>query len=132
MVLRSSRLPASRDGDEGKPNGSEHRTRSHSRTESQETELAARVEELRRKHKSCKQPTTVRHGRPLRPTTDGDYTCTVSLHLNVMAFYSDEKRLCVLQANTQLQTTLSVNVGDENVRPHVELHVATTNGSIMI
>ena len=37
--------------------------------------------------------------------------------------------LVYAQANTQLQTTLNVNVGSDKIRPHVELLIATTNGT---
>ncbi|CAG5131089.1 unnamed protein product, partial [Candidula unifasciata] len=37
----------------------------------------------------------------------------------------------VIPANTQLQTTLSVNPGNQTVQPHVELFISTTNDTII-
>ncbi|BFZ04172.1 hypothetical protein BsWGS_07211 [Bradybaena similaris] len=37
----------------------------------------------------------------------------------------------VIPANTQLQTTLSVNPGSQSVQPHVELFISTTNDTII-
>lgn len=37
----------------------------------------------------------------------------------------------VIPANTQLQTSLIVNPGSEQVQPHVELSISTTNDTII-
>ncbi|KAL4225721.1 Bardet-Biedl syndrome 2 protein [Mactra antiquata] len=43
----------------------------------------------------------------------------------------DQSEMGVIPASTQLQTTLSVNPGDDNKPAHVELIVATTNDTIV-
>ena len=50
-------------------------------------------------------------------------------HVLVYARSSIRSYLSYAQANTQLQTTLNVNVGSDKIRPHVELLIATTNGA---
>ena len=37
----------------------------------------------------------------------------------------------IIPANTQLQTSLMVNPGSEQVQPHVELSISTTNDTII-
>lgn len=37
----------------------------------------------------------------------------------------------IIPANTQLQTSLLVNPGSEQVQPHVELSISTTNDTII-
>ncbi|ELU16233.1 hypothetical protein CAPTEDRAFT_171644 [Capitella teleta] len=43
----------------------------------------------------------------------------------------DQQQMGIIPANTQLQTTLNVNMGSESQRPHVELFIATTNETII-
>ena len=43
----------------------------------------------------------------------------------------DPSQLGIIPANTQLQTSLLVNPGSEQVQPHVELSISTTNDTII-
>ena len=43
----------------------------------------------------------------------------------------DQSQMGVIPANTQLQTSLLVNPGSEQVQPHVELSISTTNETII-
>ena len=43
----------------------------------------------------------------------------------------DQSQLGIIPANTQLQTSLLVNPGSEQVQPHVELSISTTNETII-
>jgi Bardet-Biedl syndrome 2 protein len=43
----------------------------------------------------------------------------------------DQSKLGIIPANTQLQTSLHVNPGSENVQPSVELAIATSNEMII-
>lgn len=43
----------------------------------------------------------------------------------------DKAQMGIIPANTQLQTTLSVNHGGEGNPPHVEINVSTTNNTIL-
>lgn len=43
----------------------------------------------------------------------------------------DSSQMGVIPANTQLQTSLLVNPGNEQTQPHVELSISTTNDTII-
>ena len=43
----------------------------------------------------------------------------------------DQSQMGIIPANTQLQTSLLVNPGSEQVQPHVELSISTTNETII-
>ncbi|EDO39492.1 predicted protein [Nematostella vectensis] len=45
--------------------------------------------------------------------------------------YEENAKMGVIPANTQLQTSLLVNPGSEQVQPHVELNISTTNDTII-
>lgn len=43
----------------------------------------------------------------------------------------DQSQMGVIPASTQLQTSLLVNPGSEQVQPHVQLSISTTNETII-
>lgn len=43
----------------------------------------------------------------------------------------DQKQMGIIPANTQLQTTLTINLGTDRDKPHVQLQVSTTNATLV-